>query len=473
MTTIDAGTVAEIVGSAWRDDLVGELSGYIAIPALSPAFDPEWKANGHLSAAVDHIHRWIRSQPIAGLESAVVELPGRTPVLLAEIPAYGAPSGGVGTGTVLLYGHCDKQPEMTGWDPGLGPWTPVRRDDLLYGRGGADDGYAAYASLTAIRAVQESGGSHPRCVVLIEASEESGSPDLHAHVAALSTALGDVKLVVCLDSGCATYDTLWLTSSLRGMVAATVRVDVLTEGVHSGSASGVVPSSFRVLRQLLDRIEDPETGAVLLDSATSDVPDHRRAEIEAMVDHLGGLDEQFPYVAGIRPMASGVQAQINRTWLPTVSYIGADGLPPTNHAGNVLRPSTSLRLSLRLPPTVVAGDVLNELRSRLVTDPPDGATVTVEAADAADGWNAPDLAPWLSASLHRASVSVFGRPAQLMGEGGSIPFMGMLGRKFPAAQFAVMGVLGPGSNAHGPNEFLHLPYAERLTNVLASVLADA
>lgn len=271
--SMDVKTVSDVVSTTWNDELIAELSDYIAIPALSPAFDPHWEGNGYLHNAVDHVHSWIKKQPIVGMTSRIAELPERTPVIVAEVPAFGDTSDN--SSTVLLYGHCDKQPEMVGWEPDLGPWKPVLREGRLYGRGGADDGYAAYASLTAIRAVQEAGGSHPRCVLLIEASEESGSPDLPAHVTALAETLGVVKLVVCLDSGCGDYEALWLTSSLRGMMAATVTVEVLSQGVHSGGASGVVPSSFRILRQLLDRIEDAETGAVLLPSATTETPDYR------------------------------------------------------------------------------------------------------------------------------------------------------------------------------------------------------
>ncbi len=466
---MDMAALDDFVGTTWNEQLIGELTEYITIPALSPAFDVDWESNGHIRAAVDHIFRWINAQSIVGMTSRVVELAGRTPVIVAEIPAF----GGVGqdSGTVLLYGHCDKQPEMIGWEPDLGPWKPVRRGERLYGRGGADDGYAAYASLTAINAVQESGGSHPRCVLLIEASEESGSPDLPAHVRALSDTLGDVGLVVCLDSGCANYDTLWLTSSLRGMAAATVTVDVLTEGVHSG-ASGVVPSSFRVMRQLLDRIEDAATGAVLLESANTPIPEHRVAEAQAMDAYLGHREEPYPWIDGVSPMSTGAEAQLNKTWRPTVSYIGAHGFPLPANAGNVLRPSSTLRLSLRMPPSASADAVVEELVAKLTTNPPSNARVTVDDAEAASGWNAPDLAPWLRASLEAASQRAFGEPLQLMGEGGTIPFMGMLGDLFPKAQFAIMGVLGPESNAHGPNEFLHLTYAQKLTSVLASLLDD-
>ena len=257
---MDTATTLDLVGQLWRNEIEPQLRDYIAIPALSPAFEPQWAAVGHIGAAVDQISSWMNGRLIAGLTVEVRQLLERTPLIVAEIPPFGVDEASAPT--VVLYGHLDKQPEMLPWREGLDPWTPVREGERLYGRGGADDGYAAFASLAAIEAVQESGGAHGRCFVLIEASEESGSPDLAAHVEALLERLGQVDLVVCLDSGCAGYDTLWLTTSLRGLVHGTLTVEVLTEGVHSGSASGVVPSTFRIMRQLLDRIEDARTGAV-------------------------------------------------------------------------------------------------------------------------------------------------------------------------------------------------------------------
>lgn len=445
------------------------LERYITIPALSPAFDADWRANGYLDEAVHMVAEWMAARPIAGLDVRVVELPGRTPLIVADVPAFGDDEWA--GNTVVLYGHVDKQPEMEGWDADLGPWTPVRRGDRLYGRGGADDGYAAFASLVAIEALQAAGVAHDRCVLLIEASEESGSPDLPAHVEALGDWLGDVDLVLCLDSGCANYDTLWLTTSLRGVVSATVTVEVLTEGVHSGSASGLVPSSFRLIRRLLDRVEDAESGRVLLASAHVEVPEYRQSEIAATAELLG-LPDSFPVVDGLSLMVDDpVVAHVARTWRPTLSVTGADGLPPTGRAGNVLRPFTSLKLSFRVPPTASAVDVLAELTETLTSGPPSGATVTVGDAEVADGWNAPDLDPWLADALQTSSRRRFGQPMQLMGEGGTIPFMGMLGTQFPSAQFVITGVLGPGSNAHGPNEFLDVAYAERLTCCLADVIA--
>ena len=471
---MDGGAVTATVASLWRDEIVGQLERYIALPALSPAFEEDWEAAGHIEAAVQQVTAWIESRPVAGMRVDVQRLAGRTPLIVVEVEPFGAVGTGAGGSTVVLYGHLDKQPEMSGWGDGLGPWTPVRIGDRLYGRGGADDGYAAFAGLAAVEAVQAAGGSHSRCVFLIEASEESGSPDLPAHLDALGDRLSDVGLLVCLDSGCATYDTLWLTTSLRGLVAATLRVNVIAEGWHSGMAGGLVPSSFRLARILLDRIEDSATGRVLLDSAHTDIPAHRRAEASATADLLGGIGEDFGLVGDLRLMETDPAAGLlARTWRPALAVVGADGLPTTNSAGNVLRPFTALKLSLRLPPNADAGAAASELVDTLNSDPPLGVSVSVDDIDTADGWDAPDLAPWLAGALRESALARFGRPMQFHGEGGSIPFMAMLGGMFLEAQFVVTGVLGPESNAHGPNEFLHLPYAEKLTGCVADILHAA
>lgn len=468
-STLDLSSATAMVAKTWRDEIVPQLEQYISLPALSPAFDEQWETNGHIDAAVDQIVAWLSSRPVAGMTIEVQRLPGLTPLIVVEIDRFG-PAASERADTVLLYGHLDKQPEMTGWRDGLAPWKPVRDGDRLYGRGGADDGYAAFASLAAIEAVQASGGSHSRCVLLVEASEESGSPDLPAHIEALADRLGTVDLVLCLDSGCATYDTLWLTTSLRGLVGVAVTVEVVAEGLHSGSASGVVPSSFRLQRQLLDRIEDAVDGRILIESANVEIPGYRVREADATSRAIGS-GEQFPVVGGLELMEDDpAEALLARTWRPALSVTGADGLPPTTLAGNVLRPSTSLKLSIRVPPTADPYAVLDELTTRLTLDPPSGATVSLTGTEAAAGWNAPDLVPWLADALELASQQQFGRPNQLMGEGGTIPFMGMLGDAFPSAQFVITGVLGPESNAHGPNEFLHVPYAEKLTNCIVTVL---
>lgn len=478
---IDPAAVVARTRRTWSDSIEPALHDYIRVPALSVAFDPDWQAHGHLDAVADAAAAWVASRDVVGLRVEVLRLPDRTPVVWFEVPPFGpgidpadAATVGSDADTVLLYGHLDKQPPMTGWRDGLGPWEPVEVDDRLYGRGGADDGYAVYASVAAIEAVQAEGGRHARCVGLIECSEESGSPDLPAYVAHLADRIGSPSLVVCLDSFCADYERLWTTTSLRGLLTATLEVRVLTEGVHSGGAGGVVPDSFRIARRLLDRIEDPDTGEVLLPELWAEVPPGRHREMAAVAEDLGAaLVTVHPFADGTRPQrpADDPAALLAaNAWEPSLAVIGADGLPPTVTAGNVLRPSTTLALSFRLPPTVDALVAARAVERALTADPPHGATVTVRIESAEGGWDAPPTAPWLAAALERASTASFGRPARSRGEGCSIPFMGMLGRLFPDAQHVLTGVLGPGSNAHGPNEFLHLPTARNLTAAAALVL---
>jgi len=450
----------------WDADIVPALADYIRIPAKSPMFDPAWRDHGHLDRAVELVRGWCERRPIEGLRVEVVRLEGRTPVILMEAP-------GAGGDTVLLYGHVDKQPEMTGWGEGLGPWTPVRRGDRLYGRGGADDGYAAFAALTAIETLERQGVPHARCVVLVEACEESGSGDLPFHVEALAPRLGTPSLVVCLDSSCGDYEHLWTTTSLRGVVGGVLKVEILKEGVHSG-ASGIVASSFRLARLLLSRIEDERTGRLLSADFHAEVPAERLEQTRRAAAALGEeVWRRLPLLDGARPTTvDPVEALLAATWRPALSITGAAGLPAPGDAGNVLRPHTALKLSLRLPPTVDAAAATRRLKDTLEAEPPYGARVTFTPDTPGSGWNAPATAPWLAESAEQASRTYFGKPAMGMGVGGSIPFMHMLGERFPRAQFLITGLLGPESNAHGPNEFLHVPTGVRLTACIAHVLAD-
>lgn len=462
---MDSSAARRLIDPLWMDSILPSLVEYIRIPNKSPHFDANWQQHGYMEDAVMLVEGWCRRHAPRGMELEVMRLPGRTPLIFMEIP-------GSIDDTVLLYGHLDKQPEMVGWEDGLGPWTPVLRDGKLYGRGGADDGYSAFASLAAILALQEQGLPHARCVVIIEACEESGSYDLPAYIEHLRERIGTPSLVVCLDSGAANYEQLWLTVSLRGMVHAKLSATVLREGVHSGFSSGVVPSSFRVLRQLLTRLEDETTGAMRLPELHAEVPADRIAEVRKMAEALG--DEvwtQFPFAPGVQPMGGdNIERILGRTWRSTLSVTGAAGMPQLESAGNVLRPHTALALSIRLPPTTNADIALAAVTRELTRDPPSGAQIALEA-DAQGGWNAPSVAPWLGTALEQASQQNFGRAFMCMGEGGSIPFMGMLGAAFPEAQFMITGVLGPGSNAHGPNEFLHIEFARKLTVCVSQVLA--
>ena len=466
---MDAAALEARTASQWDREIVPEITEYIRIPAKSPHFDPQWEANGHIERVTRNAERWVRSQPVEGLRCEIVRLPGRTPVLFFEVPA----SGTKRDGTVLLYGHLDKQPEMVGWREDLGPWIPKYEGGKLYGRGGADDGYAVYASLAAIGALQAQKLPHARCVGIIETCEESGSYDLPPYLEQLAPRLGAVDFVIGLDSGCGDYERLWVTTSLRGLAAGTLTVQVLEEGVHSGDASGVVPSSFRVLRTLLDRLEDRGTGRVLPPQLHVPIPDERVRQTRAAAEILGDVVfTKYPFAGGTTPMVTDRgEAMLNRTWRPALSVIGADGLPAIANAGNVLRPQTSLKLSMRLPPPVDANTATRTMKLLLEADPPYGANVSFEPEPGATGWNAQPTAPWLESAMQAASQTYYAKPAAAMGEGGTIPFMGMLGEQFPQAQFLITGVLGPKSNAHGPNEFLHVPYAKKLTACVASVMA--
>jgi acetylornithine deacetylase/succinyl-diaminopimelate desuccinylase-like protein len=466
LSVLDPNALSAFVARKWDDEITPRLIDYIRIPCKSPHFDPQWATNGHIDSAVKLAEAWCRAQPIAGMKLEVLRLPGRTPVLFFEIP-------GQSPRTVLLYGHLDKQPEMVGWREGFGPWVPVVEEGKLYGRGGADDGYAVFASLTAILALQQQGIRHSRVIGMIECCEESGSYDLPAYLESVAQRVGKVDLVVGLDSGCGNYEQLWVTTSLRGMAAGTLSVEVLTEGVHSGDASGVVPSSFRIARQLLDRLEDSKTGRILPKEFHCEIPAERVEQARTAGETLGAsVYQKFPFAAGTQPMVTDFgEAILSRTWRPYLAVVGADGMPAIKDAGNVLRPKTALKLSLRLPPLIDGQQATRDMKRILEVDPPHGARVTFQADQGASGWSAPPTAPWLKAALESASQTYYARPAAMIGEGGTIPFMAMLGKHFPAAQFLITGVLGPKSNAHGPNEFLHVPYAKKLTACVAQVVA--
>jgi acetylornithine deacetylase/succinyl-diaminopimelate desuccinylase-like protein len=464
---MDTQKAASFVNDVWDESIIPELCDYVRIPNKSPHFDPDWERHGHMEQAVKMLEAWCRSRPIKGMQVEILRLDGRTPVLFIDIP-------GDSDDVVLLYGHYDKQPEFTGWDEGLDPWIPVIKDGKLYGRGGADDGYSTFGSLTAIQVLQEQNIPHAHCVVLIEGCEESGSFDLPYYIDLLDDRIGSPSLVVCLDAECGNYDQLWCTTSLRGNLTGTLRVDVLTEGVHSGSASGVVPSGFRVLRKLLSRVEDEETGQVTLAGLHVDIPEQRIEQAQKAAATLGdSVYKKYPwFVAEPTPELSAYELLLNNTWRPTLSITGADGLPSLLNAGNVQLPYNTLKLSFRLPPTCDAEQAAIATKAVFEADTPPLTKVEFELESSMAGWNAPAVAGWLEAAMQKASESFFGKPSMYMGTGGTIPFMGMLGETFPEAQFLITGLLGPKSNAHGPNEFLHIETGKRLTACVAQVLED-
>ncbi|WP_326534807.1 M20 family metallopeptidase [Pseudorhodoferax sp.] len=480
----EAAALAAFADRAWDERIVPRLTDYIAVPAKSPMYDADWQAHGYLDRVVRDAAAWVEGRKLPGLTLEVVRIEGRTPVLFFEVPASGGSTGShTSSDTVLLYGHLDKQPEFNGWRKDLGPWTPKYENGLLYGRGGADDGYAVYAAISALESLQAQGLPHPRCVGLIETCEESGSGDLPLYIDALKPRLGNVALVVCLDSGAGNYDQLWLTTSLRGMVSGVLKVEILTEGVHSGDSSGVVPSSFRILRHVLDRLEDSATGRLLPSFFHCEIPAARLAQTRATAALLKDeVWKRYPWACGADGGATlpittdPVEALLNRTWRPTLSVTGVEGFPDMASAGNVLRPYTAFKLSLRLPPLVDGNEASLKLQQLLQDNAPYNAKVTFHpdgraGALGATGWDAPELSPWLETALNQASLAHFGAPTGYIGQGGTIPLMSMLQKGFPSAQMMVCGVLGPKSNAHGPNEFLHVPYGKKLTAAVAQVIA--
>lgn len=454
------------ISTTWDESIIPELVNYIKIPNKSIFYDLDWKAHGYMDEAMKLIVSWCRKQPIKDLQLEVVQLHERTPLLFIEIP-------GQIDKTILLYGHIDKQPEMKGWEEGLGPWKPVLREEKLYGRGAADDGYAVFAALTAIAILQRYQIPHARCVVIIEASEESGSIDLPPYLNHLKDRIGKPNLVVCLDSGCGNYEQLWCTTSLRGNVSGELKIEVLKNGIHSGLGSGIVPSPFLILRQLFDRIEDSRTGAIIVDELKVEIPKQHQEQSKGIADRMGQLiSSYFPFLPNVKPVASNsLELLLNTFWRPQLSVTGLDGLPPVANAGNVTIPSLSVMLSLRTPPTLDTEKAAQVLKAIFEKEPPFDAKVSFHFESAADGWMAPSLSKWLAQANETASQQFFKRPAVYFGEGGTIPFMGMLGKMFPEAQFLITGVLGPLSNAHGPNEFLHISMGKKVTGCVASVVA--
>ncbi len=477
---MDFPRVTSFMERIWEDEIIPVLTDYIRIPNKSPAFDADWEKHGHMEQAVILFADWAKGKlaQLPGSKLEVVRLKGRTPLIFIEVPGSAGASAQAGAtnkeATILMYGHLDKQPEMQGWTEGTGPWVPVRKDDKLYGRGGADDGYAMFASLAALLALKEQDIAHGRAVIIIEASEESGSPDLPFYIDHLAARIGTPDLVVCLDSGSGNYEQLWLTTSLRGMVIGNLTVRVLTEGVHSGAASGIAPSSFRILRSLLSRIEDEATGRMTLPELFVEIPPDRQTQAKQAAQILGDeVWSELPFAGNTKPMAGdGAELILQKTWRPQLAITGMEGYPLPANGGNVLLPYSIAKLSLRVPPTGDAEKARAAVQKVLEDSPPYDVEVTFNAPRGENGWNAPTLAPWLEASLNKASNAAFGKPVAYQGEGGSIPFMAMLGEKFPGTQFVVTGLLGPHSNAHGPNEFLHIPFAKKLSACIATVVAD-
>lgn len=465
---MDINLLKPFIEKTWETSALPSLMEYITIPAVSPAFNPEWDKTSYLNDTLELAANWCRTIALENMQIHTSTPQGRTPILLIDIAATHSDDAS----NVLMYGHLDKQPEASGWDDNKGPWSPVVENNRLYGRGAVDNGYALYAFVIAIKALQEQKIPHPRYLILIETCEESGSLDLAYYLEHYEQLIGVPDLIVCLDSGGGDYDRLWITTSLRGAIVGHLEVRVLTQDIHSG-VSGSVASSFRILRQILDRIENAKTGEILLNEFYAAIPENRMAQMKEIVRLTGkDIHRHIPLYEATRPMSEDPLALIiNSTWKPSLSYTGADGMPHVDRAANVLREFTKLTLSFRIPPTVDTVLPLKRLKQVIEQNPPYGASISYTPLKHAKGWNMPEMGPALENAIDLAAESCFGKPPCYSGDGGSIPFMTLLSERFPDAKFLITGALSLDSNAHGPNEFLHIGYVKKITLAVAGMIA--
>jgi len=467
MSKLDLSKLSDFVEEWWDKSALPSLCEFVEIPALSPSFDSEWEANGYLDAAVNTFIAWTRSLPLKGLIVSVHRLKNRSPLLLIKIE-------GDSDGEVLFYSHLDKQPEATGWSKGKGPWKPVIEDDWLFGRGSVDDGYGGYAGILSVLALQDQGVSHPTCRFLIETGEESGSPDLSFYLDELESVLGVPDLVIVLDTGGIDYDRLWITESLRGIVAGTLSVKVSSVGVHSGHGSGVMPSSFRLARQLLSRIEDENTGEIKPEWLHIDITDKMKEQAKKIVDMNSDSVDDFPLLDGVEKQVNDpLDIFLAMNLAPSLSIIGADGIPSIQDAGNVLRTNTDLKVSIRTPPGISADEVAKKVQALLEANPPNGAHVSAEMTEVADGFLSPELPEKLSDMLEKSGKKFYGNSPMSLFIGGTIPVMAMLQSRYPDSKFIITGAGGPGGNAHGPDEKLHIPTAKKVTKCMAATVSAA
>ena len=451
----------------WEDSILPSLSEFIGIKALSPLFEPGWSELGELDETIELFCGWLDEQGISGISYETHRIEDKSPVLLVTIE-------GTGPGEVVFYSHLDKQPSKPElWSDGLHPLKAVRRDPWLFGRGSIDDGYGGYLCATSIRLLQEQGMPHPKCTLLIETCEESGSFDLPPYLEDLSDQLGNPDMIVVMDSGGPDYEHIWMTEALRGLVSGTLSVKGAHEGIHSGNSGGSIPSSFRIMRILLDRVEDAITGRVLIPEMHVDISSETRDKAIALAEIVGNsIWEQFPTVESLVPVAETTEDMIiAMNWEPTLSIIGADGIPAVQVAGNVLRTNTDLKLSFRIPPGIDSESVISLAKEALEADPPSGAEVTFSPDSCADGFHAPPLEGKVRDAINDASMALTGLPPLATWTGGTIPFMAMMQGKYPDAMFLCTGASGPGNNAHGPDEKMHIPSAKRLTAVLSATVA--
>lgn len=363
---------------------------------------------------------------------------------------------------------------LNGWEEGLHPRKPVIKEGYLYGRGASDDGYATYAIVESIKLIQQTGGKHGKIIIAVEGDEESGSADLIYYLKKLESRIGQPDLMICMDSGCMDYDSLWITTSLRGYLEFTLTVECLKENVHSGSGSGIAPDSFNIIRSLLDRLDD-KSHSVLIDIFHVVIPEHNIQEAKKLANLKKDsiVKDSVKLLPNVKPLSDDYSEIIlNNTWRPTLVITGFTGFPQTEIAGNVLRNKTTCRVAIRLPPTANAKSIETKCREIMTSNPPFNCKITLSNVEAGYGWAAKELPDVLKDSFNKSSKTLFGREFFCFGEGGSIGFIHDLGELYPDCQMLVTGVLGPKTNAHCPNECLNIDYTEKITVALAHTIND-
>lgn len=455
----------EWIDRYWEEEALPALMEFGRIPNVSPAFAPTWSEDGHMDRAAAFLKSWAESRPIAGITVELLRSDMRTPLIFIEIP-------GDTDETVLIYGHLDKQPPMLPWREGLDPWEPVREGDLVYARGLADDGYSIFAALGAVEAAKRSGKKLPRVCVLIEACEESGSPDLRHYVSLLKERIGSPTVVITLDSEDRDGDRLWLTQSLRGLVNGFLTVETMPGTMHSGLATGVVPSAQRILRMLLARIENPDTGHVLNEVVSPPLTDEFRDYADTVARDVSGYLDSYELPYGLQAAADTLPELVaNNLVRAGLEVTGLSGLPDAERSGNVMVGKLVARLSMRIPPGVDPETVATELKRVLETDPPYGAKVTYEPKDRDWGYMAKPYSTRMRERVHAATKECFGTEPGLLGVGASIPFVQVMVNEFPNAEHILTGILSQSSHAHGPNENMSVRKVKRLTHFVATFLA--
>ena len=470
ISTVDKAATDRNIDEKWDDWYVKGLSDFIRVPNLSPNYDAEFLTNGKIEEAMELVDNYINQLQIEGLSKKVFQPEGSCPLVVYVVePTHGSEKN------VMLYGHLDKQPWMDGWAEGLAPTEPVIRGEYLYGRGGADDGYAPFSCMLAIKNLQLQGVKLPRCALVLETEEESGSANLLTLLDLAKDFIGRPDFCFCMDSGAFNYDQLWCTSSLRGINIVDLKVDFGKSGYHSGEVGGIIPETFRIVRELLNRVDDPTTGRVH-DDFQVQIPQWAQDEARFMADLSGAtMHNKYDYHEGCQPMDADnlPEMYLNNTWRANLSITGAAGLPDTSIAGNVVRASTQVRLSLRLPPSANPVETEAKLIQKLTTNVPYNAKVEAVGGHTGQGWCMKDMEPWLNGAIKKAGSDFFdGRDTGTYGMGGSIPFLAELDKMYPSTFILALGLIGPKANAHAPNECINLTFAKKLTKALSHLIAE-